>query len=140
MKIVVALGALLTVITAAPQAVGAVDLSVHCGSFPLSYGTTIGAVRTVHEKPRISSVVAVAAITARADYIHARAWMVWDARGVGWLGLSRESPADLKRLWGFPKPPDFTGLTRQVRFSVLTKPLPESYQLTYCPVIVPGAP
>jgi hypothetical protein len=107
-------------------------LAVECGGFPLQYGTTIAA---INNHPR--SVIAVAPVMSASDN-RPVAWIVWDERGDGWLGLARFSPADLKRLWIFPTKPDFTGPGLQLRFTYLKTPLPKKYGLTYCPYVTPA--
>jgi len=84
----------------------------------------------------VSSVVAVAAVTTQDDF-HVLAWIVWDEHGVGWLGIAPQSPADLRRLWIFPTPPDFHGPGVQVRFTPFDKPLPGRYRLLDCPRTLP---
>lgn len=79
----------------------------------------------------MASVMALAAVTTQKD-LHARAWMVWDEAGYAWLGIAERSPADLRRLWTNPKPPDFRFGVR-VRFTPVTKPLPKAYRITDCP-------
>ncbi len=111
---------------------------VVCGGFPLAYGTFIGVVGSRSGgMRRASSVMAVAAVTTHDDF-RARAWMVWDERGLGWLAIAKGSPADLKRLWIFSPAPNFaSGKGLQVRFTALRNPLPSKYRLTDCPDALP---
>ena len=106
--------------------------AVACGGFPLRYGTTIASSGPTRAEQHASSVIALAAVTPVTGGSRARAWMVWDERGVGWLGIRRNSPSELRRLWTFPTQPDFTGPGVQVRFTPLTRPLPKTYRLTAC--------
>jgi hypothetical protein len=82
--------------------------------------------------------MAVAAVTGNDDF-HALAWIVWDERGVGWLGIARSSPADLRAMWAFPVPPDFHGPGVQVRFTPF-RTLPMRYQLLDCGRTLPYIP
>ena len=79
--------------------------------------------------------MALGAVTTEKD-LHARAWVVWDETGYAWLGIAKRSPADLKRFWKNPEPPDYR-FGVQVRFAPLTAPLPKKYQITDCPDALP---
>jgi hypothetical protein len=108
------------------------EVPMGCGGFPLRYETTIASRGPSATKQYISSVIAVAAVTAGED-LHARAWMVWDEGGFAWLGVAKNSPPDLRAMWAFGTPPEFHGPGVQVRFTPLKKPLPKTYRLTDCP-------
>jgi hypothetical protein len=108
--------------------------SVGCGGFPLDYGTAIGAIGPSRSELRARSIIAVAAITPDRGDLHARAWMVWDERGTAWLAIAKNSPNDLRQLWSLEPQPSFAGgVSLQVRFSPMTKPLPPKYRLVDCP-------
>jgi hypothetical protein len=77
--------------------------------------------------------MAVAAVVRNDGDTHARAWMIWDERGFAWLAIAKNSPADLRNLWLFPKPPEFHGPGIQVRFTALKKGLPTAYRILDCP-------
>jgi len=111
---------------------------VGCGGFPLQYGTTIGSVGPNNGKLRARSIIAVAAIASARGDAHARAWIAWDERSTAWLGIAKNSPADLQQLWSLKAPPSFAGgVGTQVRFSPLTRPLPPKYDLVDCPDALP---
>jgi hypothetical protein len=128
---------LATVGAAGTSAQAASDRSARCGGFPLHYGTSFASTGPSRSKQTASSVMAVAAITpgAESSDLHARAWMVWDERGMSWLAIKKDSPDNLKRLWAFPTAPDFH-VRGQVQFTPL-KALPRSYTLTDCPDALP---
>lgn len=116
--------------------VGSNQFMVGCGGFPLPYETTIASRGPSATRQVASSVIAVAAVT-RGDDLRAKAWMVWDEGGFAWLGVAKDSPADLRDLWVFQQPPNFHGPGIQVRFTPLKKPLPKRYSLTACPRALP---
>jgi len=122
----------------APSLALAQTTVVSCGGFPLSYGTTIGASGPTAQQQSPRSVEAVAAVTKPPD-LHALAWVVWDERGQSWLALVKGTPADLQRLWRFPKPPDFGSAGSIVQISPLTAALPQQYELTYCSAALSNA-
>jgi hypothetical protein len=61
--------------------------------------------------------------------------MVWDEKGMAWLGLRKNSPAALRKLWVFSDPPQFYGPGVQVRFTPMKSQgsLPTAYRLASCP-------
>lgn len=121
-------------VTAIAPAEAATSRAVSCGGFPLKFDTTIASAGPSATRQYARSVVGLAAVIPanESDYVP-RAWMVWDETGMAWLGLRRESPTALRRLWLFPKPPDFTGRGIQVRFTPLKGSLPRGYRLASCP-------
>jgi len=124
------------VVTAHSYANAAVP-SVECGGFPLPYYTTIGWSGPSKTDLRPSSVIAVAAVVAAGSSDNrARAWVVWDERGKAWIGVKKDSPADLIRAF-FPEPPNFDGRGARVHFALLGSELPNLYRLEACPGAVP---
>ena len=117
----------------APGDAAGANRTVGCGGFALPYGTPIGSSGPRRTRQRVSSVIAVAAVTAvSGSGLRAQGWMIWDERGMAWLGLKKGSPPALRRLWVFATPPDFHGSGIQVRFTP-GKSLPPAYELTDCP-------
>ena len=111
---------------------------VECGGFRLPYETSIASTRLIGTSVnRISSVIAVAAVTSADGDLHVRAWMVWDERAFAWLAIAKNSPVDLKRLWIYDIRPRFAGPGIQLQFTPLQKPLPKAYRLTDCPHVLP---
>lgn len=113
----------------------AASTEVRCGGFPLPYGTSFAWTGPVGGRQRVSSVMAVAAVT-KGD-LRARAWIVWDEIGEGWLGLAETSPSDLRALWTSKTPPTYHGPGIQVRFEPFKRPLPKTYRLIDCPQALP---
>ena len=132
MRILIACGVLLGVL-AATAGRGSADSprSVECGGVRLTFGTSIGSAGPTVHKQFASGIMAMAAVTL--EDLHARAWIVWDEGAHPWLALVKQSPDDLKRLWIFPKGPDFSGRGTQVRWTYLKVHLPPKYRLTDCP-------
>lgn len=117
----------------APGGAATVNRTVGCGGFGLPYGASIGSSGPSRTRQRVSSVIAVAAVTVvGASEPRVQGWMIWDERGMAWLGLKKNSPPALRRLWVFTVPPDFRGPGVQVRFTPI-KSLPKAYELTDCP-------
>ena len=89
-KAVLGAAALAAFAMAASANAAPVRLAVECGGFPLPFGTTIAAINN-HAR----TVIAVAPVMSASDN-RPVAWMVWDERGDGWLGLARFSPRTSK--------------------------------------------
>jgi hypothetical protein len=136
MRIFVVCGILLAAVAGTFASVSAASPRVvECGGLKVTYGTSIGSVGTNVHKQYASGIMSIAAVTL--DDLHARAWIVWDERAQPWLALAKQSPDDLKRLWIFPKEPDFSGPGIQVRWTYLKTHLPPKYRLTDCPDALP---
>ena len=136
MRIFIASGILLGVFAAtAGSVIADTPRSVECGGVRMMYGTSIGSAGPNVHKQSASGIMAIAAVTL--EDLHARAWIVWDEGAHPWLALAKQSPHDLKRLWIFPKKPDFSGPGVQVRWTYLNTHLPPQYRLTDCPDALP---
>lgn len=101
----------------------------------MSYGMSIGMAGPNAHALSASGLMAAAAITS--DDLRARAWIAWDERSQPWLAVTQKSPDDLKRLWLTKEGPEFSGPGVQVRWTYLTKRLPQKYHLTDCPDALP---
>lgn len=127
-----------SVLLGAGERAGAADRAVGCGGAPLKYDLSIALVGSLRGKQEVRSVVAVAAVVP-ADSSHPRpqAWMIWDERGMPWLGLKQTSPADLQSLWQMKGRPDFTNW-KLLRYTPVKLPLPRRYLLMACVDTVNG--
>lgn len=136
MKRYVSLAAIVLLLAGtAPRADAEVNRDIRCGGFPISYGLSFSTGPIHHQQA--STVTAIAAVTdAGGSSRHPRAWVIWDQRGRAFLGLKKDSPAQLRKLWTDAEPLDFQGPGQQIRFTPL-KTLPKQYALLDCPDALP---